>query len=82
MPLDRVTVVMGDTAVVPYDQQTSASRSTVLMGNSVLRACRSVQAQLQTMAALVHGVAGPSPARARAARAAIREIPTWSARVR
>ena len=39
-PLDWVTVVMGDTAVVPYDQQTSASRSTVLMGNSVLAACR------------------------------------------
>ena len=39
-PLDWVTVVMGDTAIVPYDQQTSASRSTVLMGNSVLAACR------------------------------------------
>ncbi len=36
-PLDWVTVVMGDTAIVPYDQQTSASRSTVLMGNAVLR---------------------------------------------
>ena len=36
-PLDWVTVVMGDTAVVPYDQQTSASRSSVLMGNAVLR---------------------------------------------
>ena len=35
-PLDWVTVVMGDTAVVPYDQQTSASRSSVLMGNAVL----------------------------------------------
>ena len=34
-PLDWVTVVMGDTAVVPYDQQTSASRSSVLMGNAV-----------------------------------------------
>ncbi len=44
-PLDWVTVVMGDTAVVPYDQQTSASRSTVLMGNSVLAACRDIQAQ-------------------------------------
>ncbi|HEX8940556.1 MAG TPA: xanthine dehydrogenase family protein molybdopterin-binding subunit [Candidatus Limnocylindrales bacterium] len=56
-PLDWVTVVMGDTAVVPYDQQTSASRSTVLMGNSVLRACRDVQRQLAEMAARVHGVA-------------------------
>ncbi len=55
-PLDWVTVVMGDTAVVPYDQQTSASRSTVLMGNSVLAACRSIQAQLRTMAARLHAV--------------------------
>ncbi|MGD0123456.1 MAG: xanthine dehydrogenase family protein molybdopterin-binding subunit [Candidatus Limnocylindrales bacterium] len=55
-PLGSVTVVMGDTAVVPYDQQTSASRSTVLMGNSVLAACRSVQAQIRTMAARLHGV--------------------------
>ncbi len=55
-PLDWVSVVMGDTAIVPYDQQTSASRSTVLMGNSVLRACRSIQAQLRTMAARLHGL--------------------------
>jgi len=53
-PLDWVTVVMGDTAVVPYDQQTSASRSTVLMGNAVLGACRSIQAQLRAMAARLH----------------------------
>jgi CO/xanthine dehydrogenase Mo-binding subunit len=45
---------MGDTAIVPYDQQTSASRSTVLMGNSVLQACRSIQAQLAAMAARLH----------------------------
>ena len=55
-PLDWVNVVMGDTAVVPYDQQTSASRSTVLMGSSVLAACRSIQAQLRSMAARLHGV--------------------------
>lgn len=56
-PLAWVTVVMGDTAVVPYDQQTSASRSTVLMGNAVLGACRDIQAQLRAMAARLHGVA-------------------------
>jgi CO/xanthine dehydrogenase Mo-binding subunit len=56
-PLDAITVVMGDTAIVPYDQQTSASRSTVLMGNSVLMACRSIQSQLRAMAARLHGVA-------------------------
>jgi CO/xanthine dehydrogenase Mo-binding subunit len=55
-PLDWVTVVMGDTAVVPYDQQTSASRSSVLMGNAVLAACRAVQGRLRTMAAGLEGV--------------------------
>jgi CO/xanthine dehydrogenase Mo-binding subunit len=53
-PLEWVTVVMGDTAIVPYDQQTSASRSTVLMGNAVLAACREVQAKVRTMAARLH----------------------------
>jgi CO/xanthine dehydrogenase Mo-binding subunit len=51
-----VSVVMGDTAIVPYDQQTSASRSTVLMGNSVLAACRDIQGQLRAMAARLHGI--------------------------
>jgi CO/xanthine dehydrogenase Mo-binding subunit len=55
-PLDSVTVVMGDTAMVPYDQQTSASRSTVLMGNAVLAACRDIQGRLRAMAARIHGV--------------------------
>jgi CO/xanthine dehydrogenase Mo-binding subunit len=54
VPIDLITVVMGDTAVVPYDQQTSASRSTVLMGNSVLSACRSIQAQIRTMTARLY----------------------------
>jgi CO/xanthine dehydrogenase Mo-binding subunit len=51
VPIEWVTVVMGDTAIVPYDQQTSASRSTVLMGNSVLAACRDVQGKLRALAA-------------------------------
>jgi CO/xanthine dehydrogenase Mo-binding subunit len=55
-PLDWVTVVMGDTAIVPYDQQTSASRSTVLMGNAVLKACWAVQSQIRTMAARLHSL--------------------------
>ena len=38
---------MGDTGVVPYDQQTSASRSTVLMGNAVLAACREIKDKLR-----------------------------------
>jgi CO/xanthine dehydrogenase Mo-binding subunit len=55
-PLEWVTVVSGDTAVVPYDQQTSASRSSVFMGNAVLRACRDIQAKVRSMAARVEGV--------------------------
>lgn len=56
VPLDRISVVMGDTSVVPYDQQTSASRSSVLMGNAVLRASRDVARQLGAMAAAAYGV--------------------------
>jgi CO/xanthine dehydrogenase Mo-binding subunit len=56
VPLDRISVVSGDTHVVPYDQQTSASRSSVLMGNAILDACRSLHAQLRDMAAAAHGL--------------------------
>ena len=44
----EVTVVSGDTAIVPYDQQTSASRSTVLMGNAIIRACADVKHKLRS----------------------------------
>jgi CO/xanthine dehydrogenase Mo-binding subunit len=56
IPYEKITVVMGDTAMVPYDQQTSASRSTVLMGNSVQKACRAIQAQLRTRLATVYQI--------------------------
>jgi len=46
-PISDVSVVMGDTAIVPYDQQTSASRSTVLMGNAIQRACGSIKEKLR-----------------------------------
>jgi CO/xanthine dehydrogenase Mo-binding subunit len=55
-PLDWVTVVSGDTAVVPYDQQTSASRSSVFMGTAVLRACRHIQGKVRSMAARLEKV--------------------------
>src|SRR3972149_2708517 len=56
IPLTSVAVVMGDTAVVPYDQQTSASRSSVLMGNAVLNACRDIQRKLKTRIAEIEGI--------------------------
>ncbi len=46
IPVESVSVVLGDTAVVPFDLQTSASRSTVFMGQAVARACADVRAKL------------------------------------
>ena len=67
---------MGDTAVVPYDQQTSASRSSVLMGNAVLAACRDVQAKLRAMAARLEGVdEARSSSIAASSRIGERELP-------
>jgi CO/xanthine dehydrogenase Mo-binding subunit len=53
--VDRIAVVMGDTAVVPYDQQTSASRSTVVMGRAIQRACADILAQGGITAARLDG---------------------------
>jgi CO/xanthine dehydrogenase Mo-binding subunit len=53
---DRVVMTMGDTAIVPYDSSTSASRSTVFMGNAVIKACAHIRRQLHTVAARALGV--------------------------
>jgi CO/xanthine dehydrogenase Mo-binding subunit len=58
---DRVAVVMGDTSVVPFDSSTSASRSTVFMGNAVINACDSIKAQLRAIAGETSGVANDVP---------------------
>jgi CO/xanthine dehydrogenase Mo-binding subunit len=57
--LEDVHLVMGDTDVVPFDLQTSASRSTVFMGNAIYRACQDIHRQLRELAAEVTGVAAP-----------------------
>ena len=49
--VERVVMVMGDTSVVPFDSSTSASRSTVFMGNAILKACESIRTQLRSIAA-------------------------------
>lgn len=56
VPAERVTLVMGDTAVVPFDYSTSASRSTVFMGSAVVDACNKAIADLVRRAAEAHGV--------------------------
>lgn len=55
-PLEKVTVIMGDTSVVPFDMQTSASRSTVFMGTAINRACDDIHAQLRELASDLHGI--------------------------
>jgi CO/xanthine dehydrogenase Mo-binding subunit len=56
VPMDRINLVMGDTAVVPFDYSTSASRSTVFMGNAVVDACDQAILELRRVAAELHGV--------------------------
>ncbi|GAB3561453.1 xanthine dehydrogenase family protein molybdopterin-binding subunit [Amycolatopsis endophytica] len=56
IPLDRVTVVSGDTNAVPFDLQTSASRSTVFMGSAVVEACRDVRGKVLELFAEATGV--------------------------
>ena len=51
IPPERIAVVMGDTSVVPFDSSTSASRSTVFMGNAIVKACRDIKDTLKRMAA-------------------------------
>ena len=55
-PLDKIRVVSGDTGVVPFDLQTSASRSTVFMGNAVLEACRDIRKRVLALFAESTGV--------------------------
>ena len=52
---DRIAIVMGDTSVVPFDSSTSASRSTVFMGNAVIDACASIKKQLRQIAEATPG---------------------------
>jgi len=55
--LDRVTVVQPDTAVTPYDQTTSSSRSTAMTGRAVQVAAEDVREQLLDIAARSLGIA-------------------------
>ena len=55
-PLEQVRVISGDTATVPFDLQTSASRSTVFMGTALSRACDDLHAQISDMANELHGI--------------------------
>src|SRR5439155_14902485 len=58
VPLDYVTVLTPDTSVTPYDQTTSSSRSTTLVGRAVQEAAADVVAQLIRIASIRLGVRG------------------------
>src|SRR3989449_5738664 len=62
VPLDWVTVVGGDTALVPFGVGTFASRSAVTAGSSIVDACREVRGKLVRAAA---ASSIPSSSRAR-----------------
>ncbi|HVQ75940.1 MAG TPA: xanthine dehydrogenase family protein molybdopterin-binding subunit [Candidatus Binatia bacterium] len=57
VPIERVTVATPDTGITPYDQTTSSSRSTTMMGRAVQEAAEDVLGQLLHVAARRLGVA-------------------------
>jgi CO/xanthine dehydrogenase Mo-binding subunit len=57
VPLEKIVIAMGDTSLVPFDLQTSASRSTVVMGTAIINACGEVKDKLVDLAAECYGVA-------------------------
>lgn len=56
VPFENVKVIMGDTDVVPFDLQTSASRSTVFMGSAIRKACEDIHQQLKELAEDLLGI--------------------------
>ena len=68
VPLERVTVLLPDTSVTPYDQTTSSSRSTTMAGKAVQEAAGDVVEQLLRIAARALGRAGRRPPRRRRRR--------------
>jgi CO/xanthine dehydrogenase Mo-binding subunit len=57
VPLARITVATPDTAITPYDQTTSSSRSTTMTGRAVQEAATDIRTQLVEIASRRLGVA-------------------------
>jgi len=51
VPVERVHVPGPDTAITPYDQSTTSSRSTTMVGRAVMEAAEEVQAELLRLGA-------------------------------
>ena len=55
LPMDRIRVVPPDTSITPYDQTSSSSRSTTMVGRAVQEAAQDVVDQLRKIAASMLG---------------------------
>jgi CO/xanthine dehydrogenase Mo-binding subunit len=51
VPIEQIKIVWGDSARTPYDFGTASSRSTLYIGNAVLKACEDAKAQIRRLAA-------------------------------
>jgi len=51
VPMDKIKIVFGDSARVPYDYGTASSRSTLYIGNAVLLACKDAKRKTFELAA-------------------------------
>jgi CO/xanthine dehydrogenase Mo-binding subunit len=60
LPIERVTVAQPDTAITPYDQTTSSSRSTTMTGRAVQEAAEDVREQLLKVVASALDVPAPT----------------------
>jgi xanthine dehydrogenase molybdenum-binding subunit len=66
VPIDRVTVVWGDTDLCPYSVGESGSRTTIMTGQAVIAAVRDLKLQIAekgmpTGSALLKATASPTP---------------------
>lgn len=56
IPVEKISVINGDTGTVPFDSITASSRSTVFMGNAVLDACNNLKGNLAGIASELYGM--------------------------
>ncbi len=74
IPMEKVKVIWGDTAVVPYDFGAVSSRTTFMTGNAIRLACHDVKRQIFEMAAPRLEV-GPEDLAIRDGKVYLRESP-------
>jgi CO/xanthine dehydrogenase Mo-binding subunit len=56
LPFERVAILAADTGATPYERTTGASRTTTLVGRSLLAACADARRRLRELAAEAAGV--------------------------